>query len=89
MSIEELIAFVSRNPVFAAASASTEKKQALIEIIANRLERRFFDAKEVVIRKGEEATHMYFVTAGAAEVFSTESRMMDDLEPLAILEEGR
>lgn len=89
LSIEELIAFVSRNPVFAAASASTEKKQALIEIIANRLERRFFDAKEVVIRKGEEATHMYFVTAGAAEVFSTESRMMDDLEPLAILEEGR
>lgn len=85
----ELLVFIARNPVFASASATSEKKQALLEIFADNFERKFFDANEIIYRTGEEAKYMYLVAAGAAEVFTTEQQMVDNQEPLLVFDRGR
>jgi CRP-like cAMP-binding protein len=91
VSREVLIEFIHKNPVFAAATGiNPVEKGGFIESIAGRLERRFFYKDSMVIRKGTQASEMYFLYKGVAEVFleHPDTAADSNIPPVAKLKSG-
>ena len=90
-SREELIEFVHRSPVFASAvGVSQEIKDSFVEQIAGRLERRFYYKDSMIVKKGANATEMYFIYAGMAEVYLDHPDASEEskIPPVARLKKG-
>jgi CRP-like cAMP-binding protein len=88
---EALIEFIHKNPIFAGAGGiNPEQKENFIELIAGRLERRFYYKDSMIIRKGADATEMFFIYKGVAEVFLDHPDTAEDsqIPPVAKLMKG-
>ena len=91
VSRDGLIEFLHKNPVFTGAvGINPVEKNGFIEGIAGRLERRFYYRDSMIIRKGSEATEMYFVYKGVAEVFldHPDTAADSNIPPVAKLKSG-
>jgi len=90
-SREELIEFIHQNPVFReAVSIDPEEKENFVEEIAGRLERRFYYKDSMIVKKGADATEMYFIYAGMAEVYLDHPDAAEEskIPPVARLKKG-
>ena len=86
---EELLAFLHRNPVFSASSGvNPDEKNAFVERIAGRLERRFYSSNSMIVTKGSEATEMFFIYTGLAEVYMDHPDTVSKIPPVARLKVG-
>jgi len=86
---EELLAFLHRNPVFSASSGvNPDEKNAFVERIAGRLERRFYSSSSMIVTKGSEATEMFFIYTGLAEVYMDHPDAVSKIPPVARLKVG-
>lgn len=88
---EALIEFIHSNPVFTAAQGiNPSEKDDFVELVAGRLERRFFYKDSMVIRKGADANEMFFLYKGVAEVYldHPDTAADSDIPPVAKLKAG-
>jgi hypothetical protein len=87
----ELASFIHNMAIFKNALAiDATQKDEFIKMVTKKLERRKYFRESMIIKKGAEATEMYFIWSGLAEVFLDHPDASEEskIPPVAKLAKG-